>query len=266
MSTYRKSGLQLLLGAVLLLMAVGCQKQSASTAPTPVPTDRTSGAGAIRVDADPPTVDLNASPATVELGDASTLTWKSSGASTILIDGEVGNVGETGSVTVTPRESTTYTALATGPGGEARSSTRVTVVERSMSPSVLSTDIESLQEAISEGSVRPIFFDYDQAELTSDSKAILEENARWFRRFPAAQVIIEGHCDERGTEEYNLALGDRRAEAVRQFLLQVGLESTRLDTISYGEERPFAQGYDERAYRQNRRAHFVVEGSGRLGR
>jgi peptidoglycan-associated lipoprotein len=132
------------------------------------------------------------------------------------------------------------------------------VVRDERRPQITETDVEGLRRAIEEGKVNPIFFAYDRAEITSESKAVLEENARWFRRYPNALVTIEGHCDERGTEEYNLALGDRRAQAARDYLIQLGVSSNRMESISFGEERPFAQGSNEAAWAQNRRAHFVV--------
>ena len=130
-----------------------------------------------------------------------------------------------------------------------------------LSPSnlVSVTDIEELQKAINEGRIRSIFFDYDRAVLTPKAKAILKENARWIGQFSNAKLIIEGHCDERGTEEYNLALGDRRAQVVRDYLVQLGIASDRLMSISFGEERPFIPGHVENAWRLNRRAHFVVQ-------
>jgi peptidoglycan-associated lipoprotein len=125
-------------------------------------------------------------------------------------------------------------------------------------PEVAETDIQALRRAIAEGRVRPVFFDYDSAELTRESRTTLEENARWFRKYPGADLTVEGHCDERGTEEYNLALGDRRAQTASDYLVQLGIPSSRLETVSFGEERPFAPGHNEAAWSQNRRAHFVV--------
>ena len=200
------------------------------------------------------------SPSTVERGEQTTLSWTTTETMSLLIDSGIGNVADSGSLVISPRESTTYTATATGPGGEATSSTRVTVVPRSARGMITSTDLDGLQQAIEEGKIQPLFFEYDQAGITAEGERVLKENARWFQQFPNATIVIEGHCDERGTEEYNLALGDRRAQAVKAYLVQLGIDPDRMESISFGEERPFAPGYDEAAYRLNRRAHFIVKG------
>jgi peptidoglycan-associated lipoprotein len=102
-----------------------------------------------------------------------------------------------------------------------------------------------------------VYFEYDSFALTSDSKAKLTAAAEWIKNNASINVQIEGHCDERGTTEYNLALGERRAGAVKDFLVGKGVNSAQLSTISYGEERPATQGSDESAWGQNRRAEFV---------
>jgi peptidoglycan-associated lipoprotein len=104
-----------------------------------------------------------------------------------------------------------------------------------------------------------IYFDFDKATLTPDSRELLISNGEWLRLNPDIDIIIEGHCDERGTNEYNLALGDRRAESVKVFLIDLGINNSRLKTISYGEERPSDSGHTEAAWAKNRRAHFLVE-------
>jgi peptidoglycan-associated lipoprotein len=107
--------------------------------------------------------------------------------------------------------------------------------------------------------VKDVFFDYDKAELRSDARMILQENVRYLKEHAGADLTLEGHCDERGTDEYNLALGQRRADAVRTYLVDLGVSGTRLKTVSFGEERPFALGSDESAWSQNRRVHFVIK-------
>lgn len=104
-----------------------------------------------------------------------------------------------------------------------------------------------------------VFYDYDSSALREDAKAALTSNGRMLVEAKSARVMIEGHCDERGTVDYNLALGERRANAAKDFLVTYGVEAGRISTISYGESRPFAMGHDESAWAQNRRAHFLVE-------
>jgi len=103
------------------------------------------------------------------------------------------------------------------------------------------------------------FFDFDEASLRADAKTALENNAKWMEKNSGVNVIVEGHCDERGSVEYNLALGERRAKAAKEYLVSYGIAAGRLTTISYGKERPFDPGHDENAWAQNRRAHFVAK-------
>ena len=104
-----------------------------------------------------------------------------------------------------------------------------------------------------------IFFDLDSAILLPDARRTLERQAEWLGLYPELRLVIEGHCDERGTREYNLALGERRANAVREYLITYGITPSRLRTISYGKERPYALGHDEEAWALNRRAVSVIE-------
>lgn len=106
--------------------------------------------------------------------------------------------------------------------------------------------------------LKNVFYDFDKYDLTQESIDGLEQNGRWLMANASVKVIIEGHCDERGTDEYNLALGEKRANAARDFLIRFGVESDRLMTASYGESRPFDPGHDEAAWAMNRRAHFRV--------
>ncbi|HXF49593.1 MAG TPA: peptidoglycan-associated lipoprotein Pal [Verrucomicrobiae bacterium] len=102
-----------------------------------------------------------------------------------------------------------------------------------------------------------IYFDFDRYYIRDDAKSALEQNARVLKANPNMRILIEGHCDERGTVEYNLALGERRAAAARQYLMDLGIDGSRISTVSYGKERPVAFGHDETSWQQNRRAEFV---------
>ncbi len=106
--------------------------------------------------------------------------------------------------------------------------------------------------------LQPVFFDLDAYTLRDDARSALDSDARLLRDNPGVKVIIEGHCDERGTDEYNQALGERRAQAAKDYLIQAGIAASRLQTISYGKERPFDPGHDEAAWAKNRRAHFTL--------
>ncbi len=103
------------------------------------------------------------------------------------------------------------------------------------------------------------FFDFDEAALRADAKTALENNAKWMEKSSGVNVIVEGHCDERGSVEYNLALGERRSKAAKEYLVSYGIAAGRMTTISYGKERPFDPGHDENSWAQNRRAHFVAK-------
>jgi peptidoglycan-associated lipoprotein len=104
-----------------------------------------------------------------------------------------------------------------------------------------------------------VFYDYDKSELRSEAVDQLKTNANWIQVNTSKIVIVEGHCDERGTSEYNLALGERRANSAKDYIVNLGVAPARLKTVSYGEEKPFAAGSNEEAWAQNRRAHFVAE-------
>jgi len=108
--------------------------------------------------------------------------------------------------------------------------------------------------------LKDVFFDYDQATIRDDQKAALNDNVGWLKGNTGAKVLLEGHCDERGTAEYNLALGERRAKTVKDYLIAAGVAADRVSIISYGKERPFVLGHDESAWKWNRRGHFVIQG------
>ena len=131
--------------------------------------------------------------------------------------------------------------------------------EAGATPEAKITEAEVKPEAgIQASELKDIYFDFDQSAIRDDSRTPLNGNVEWFRKNPAAKVAIEGHCDERGSSEYNLALGERRARATRDYLVAAGVAANRISTISFGKERPFTLGHDESAWKWNRRAHFVL--------
>lgn len=125
----------------------------------------------------------------------------------------------------------------------------------------LPRDIEALNRVVQDrGLVRDAFFEYNESTLSSNAQDALTTSANWLKQNPGYNVLIEGHCDERGTEQYNLALGDRRAAIARDYLITLGVDAGRIRTVSYGEERPFDTGHTEEAWAVNRRAHLVLVG------
>ncbi|MBI3940271.1 MAG: peptidoglycan-associated lipoprotein Pal [Acidobacteria bacterium] len=117
----------------------------------------------------------------------------------------------------------------------------------------------AIEDMMRRGLIRDVFFDFDQYSLSQEGREILQQNVTYLRQYPNASFVLEGHCDERGTSEYNLALGDRRVQAAKGYLVSLGISASRLETISYGEERPFAEGHDETAWALNRRVHFGLK-------
>jgi peptidoglycan-associated lipoprotein len=167
---------------------------------------------------------------------------------------DVGPVTAQGSTKVSPADSITYTITATGPGGSTDGSARVTVTQPAATVEKapeLGADELFLRE------VHDAYFDLDKAEIRADARDALSKTAEFLRRYPQIKVNIEGHCDERGSTEYNLALGDRRASAVKQYLVSLGIPADRMSTVSYGKEKPICTEATEDCYQKNRRGHFV---------
>jgi peptidoglycan-associated lipoprotein len=117
---------------------------------------------------------------------------------------------------------------------------------------------QSIQELNQRGYLQDAFFDYDKYELRDDARSALATDAEWLKKFSTMQILIEGHCDERGTNEYNLALGERRANAAKDYLASLGVDAARVKTVSYGKERPVCTEATESCWAKNRRAHLVI--------
>ena len=179
------------------------------------------------------------------------MSWTSTNATSVTIAPEVGNVTAEGSTKVTPSDSTTYTVTATGPGGSANATTRVTVSAPPPTPPLTKNEPTFDQE------VRDAYFDFNKADIRADAREALNRTANFLRSYPQIKVTIEGHCDERGSTEYNLGLGDRRASATKNYLVSLGISADRISTVSFGKEKPFCQESSEACWQQNRRGHFV---------
>jgi peptidoglycan-associated lipoprotein len=240
----RKLGL--LLGVVAFVaFAGGCKKQVASHPPTqaaPQPSAQ-------------PTVTLNASPTSVKSGDTVTLSWTSTDATDLDIEPGVGKVVAQGTTPVNPTQSTTFTITATGPGGTATADARITVGAAPIETPPSGN--QSLSELF-EQNVKDAYFDFNKSDIRADARDNLAKTAEFLRSYPQIRVTIEGHCDERGSTEYNIGLGERRAQAAKNYLISLGIPTDRMDTVSWGKERPFCTEHDEACWQQNRRAHFVA--------
>ncbi len=237
----------LLLGVVAVFAFIGgCKKQVATAPPThaaPAPA------------AAQPTVTLSASPAQINSGDTTTLSWSSTDATDADIEPGVGKVAVQGSTPVNPTSSTTFTITATGPGGTATATTRVTV--NAGAPGVPPANNQSMSELF-EQNVKDAYFDFNKADIRPDARDALAKTAEFLRSYPQVRVTIEGHCDERGSTEYNIGLGERRAQAAKNYLISLGIGANRMDTVSWGKERPFCNEHTEECWQQNRRGHFVA--------
>jgi peptidoglycan-associated lipoprotein len=244
--TFRKFAL--LLSIVALIGFVGgCKKKVAAQPPAPVPAPA----------AAKPTVTLNASPTSVTSGQTVTLSWSSTNATDLDLGPGVGKVAPEGSTPVTPTQSTTYTISATGPGGSAEASARVDMTQPAPvaeKPAATAPNISELFEQ----NVKDAFFDFNKSDVRGDAREALTKDAEFLRTYPEVKISLEGHCDERGSTEYNLGLGARRSEAAKNYLISLGIGADRLTSMSWGKEHLFCGEHTEDCWQQNRRAHFVM--------
>jgi peptidoglycan-associated lipoprotein len=243
---------RLMILSLVILGFVACKK-SVATAPPPPPVVQPPPPPA-------PTITLSATPETIERGASVNLQWQSTNATNVRIEPGLGGVNPTGTQSVTPASSVTYVATATGPGGTASAPARVTVnvaaPPETAPPPIVRSD--PTMDQLFTQNVQTIFFDYDKADIRPDQVSKLQSGAAWLRQNANVRFTIEGHCDERGSQEYNLGLGDQRGNAVKEYLVQQGIAATRINVISYGEERPECRDSSEECMQRNRRAAFVL--------
>ena len=237
----RWATLVLALGTIMLLGACAKKKVAPPPPPPPAPTA--------------PTATLSASPNTIDKGQSTTLNWQTTNATDVSIDG-IGEVETSGSRQVTPADSTTYHLIAKGAGGTQDATARVTV---NPPPPPPTAPPSATEEELFSRNVKDIYFDYDKYDVRAAEQASLQGDAGFLQQHPNIHITIEGHCDERGSTEYNLALGTSRADAVKNALIQAGVAGDRIKTISYGKEKPFCTESNESCWQQNRRGHFVYE-------
>ncbi len=230
------------LGTIVFLGA--CHKKAAPPPPPPPPAPMA------------PTASLSASPNTIDQGQSTTLTWQTTNATDVTIDG-IGAVDTSGSRQVTPSDSTTYHLVAKGAGGTQDASARVTVNAPTTPPAP--PPPSATEEELFAQNVKDIFFDYDKYDVRASEQAAVQGDAQFLQQHPNIHIRVEGYCDERGSTEYNLALGANRADTVKNALIQAGLSGDRIKTISYGKEKPFCTESNETCWQQNRRGHVVID-------
>jgi peptidoglycan-associated lipoprotein len=243
------------------LAIVGCGKKAPVYTPpsaTPTgPTAPTDNSGSLK----PTVLQFTVEPSVVERGQSATLRWSVNNATSISIDNGVGDVQSNGTRRITPAETTTYRLTASGPNGVVNGTTTVTVTNPAPPTTATTGPAMSLDREVNT-LMQDAFFDYDSNQIRADARDALAKDAdalkKIFVDFPTASVIVEGHCDERGSAEYNLGLADQRASATKEYLASLGVPAAKLKTVSYGKERPQCTEATEECYQKNRRAHFTA--------
>jgi peptidoglycan-associated lipoprotein len=244
-----------LLALALLLFAAGCKKKIPAPAPPPPPPV---------VDTKPaaPTIaTFVAEPSTIDRGQSSTLRWVVEGADEVSINNGIGTVMASGTRQVFPSNTTTYVLTARNAGGSVTRSVTVNVnVPPAPAPPKTEAPKASLQERMNQ--LVDAYFDYDKFNIRPDASSALTQDAdalkSIFRDFPSASLILGGYCDPRGSAEYNLGLGDRRARSAMDFLSNLGVDTGKLRPVSYGEEIQVCSEANEDCYQRNRRVHFAA--------
>jgi len=205
---------------------------------------------------------FTAEPISIQRGQSSTLRWEVSGnVTSVSINEGIGAVQNTGNRRVNPSDSTTYALTATGPGGTTTGSATVNVsAPPPPPPPPVTQNVPGIGERLAT-EIQDAFFDYDKVDIRSDARDALTKDAAALKAilndFPNATIVVEGHCDSRGSGEYNLGLGDRRAGAAVEFLQGLGIPANRLMKKSWGKDNPQCQEENESCWQKNRRVHFV---------
>jgi peptidoglycan-associated lipoprotein len=239
--TYRMKCTVVVLAVATILTISACKKKVAPAPPPPPP--------AVQA----PTASLTANPAAIQQGQSSTLSWATQNATEITLEG-FGRVGSSGSQLVVPSTSTTYRLTAKGAGGTQEATARVTVT---LPPPPVAAAQSADEQELFARSVKDLYFNYDSYELRASDQSTLQADGAFLKSHSNIRFTLEGHCDERGSVEYNIALGENRANSVKQALVKLGVPASSIKTISYGKEKPICTEHDEACWQQNRRAHFA---------
>ena len=246
---------------MLLVAVTGCKKKAPVAPPAPpAPTQQEAPPpppppAGVRID------NFTAEPRSIERGQSATLRWAVANATDIAIDQGLGGIAANGSRQVFPSNTVTYTLTARGGNGSDKRSVTVEVTAPPPPPPPPPSEPKISGADLLTREAQDAYFDYDKSDLRDDARTALQHDAELMKRIfaadPSFTVVIEGNCDERGSAEYNLGLGDRRATAAKEFLVSLGLPGDRISTISYGKDRPVCTEANEACYQRNRHDHLA---------
>ncbi len=245
--------------AAACLIGIGCSKKVAVTPPPPAQVQQAKSTAPER-----PVISLfAASPGTIDKGGETTLRWAVEHADNVLITPALGRVQESGSRAIFPSADTLYTLTAKGPGGAASATASVSILVKAASRMPDQATKDRIQDLLNR--IQDAYFDYNKHSLRPDAEKALAADAKTLgdilRQYPDYKLTVQGYCDERGSEEYNLALGDKRAQQAKEYLASLGIPGQQLKTISYGKEKPVCTEHDEACWQKNRRAHITQDQS-----
>ncbi len=256
--TLRPAARTLLILALAGVTLTGCHKKDHGIDPNSLgPTDTSAS------NAPGPTASITADPVAIDLGQTVVLNWRTLNATTVAIDG-IGQVNPNGTQTVSPSNSTNFHLVAKGDGGTTEANVRVTVrvpqAPTAVAPTAgLDNFGSNVSDADFHAAVKDVFFDYDSYELRPDGQSAASAAASFLVSHPNIRVMIGGYADERGSAEYNLALGENRANSARTALINAGVAPTRIRVVSYGKEKQFCTESNEQCWQENRRAQFTID-------
>ena len=238
--------------SIALFAATGCHNK-ANTLPPPSALPPTTSAPA-------PTANITADPQAIDQGQSVVLNWRTTNATSVSIDG-IGDVSVNGTQTVSPASSTNFHLVAKGDGGTTEANVRVTVRVATVpgAGTETTTDTSATADAAFHAAVKDLFFDYDSYDIRSADESSVTAAASYLNAHQDIKVLIAGYCDDRGSAEYNITLGENRANAAKQALTAAGVKTERIRVVSYGKERQFCTEENEACWQQNRRAQFNVD-------
>lgn|SRR6185437_1974032 len=237
--------------SIALLAATGCHKK-ANTLPPPSALPPSASAPA-------PTASITADPQAIDQGQSVVLNWRTTNATSVSIDG-IGDVAVNGTQTVSPASSTNFHLVAKGDGGTTEANVRVTVRVATVPTTGNETNENAGgADAAFHAAVKDIFYDYDSYDIRPSDESSVTAAASYLNAHPDIKVLIAGYCDDRGSAEYNITLGENRANAAKQALVAAGVNTSRIRVVSYGKERQFCTEENEACWQQNRRAQFNVD-------